>query len=192
MRSILCGLLLLGGAARADDSFLVRTRAVISGASASSDPDGYKLLSGIAVEGGVAWSFHRLFALEFDLRTESREADLTPAGGSQTALGSVELLPVNLFVQFRPSYGIWHPYAGAGANFTVAWEKTGAFDDTRVTPEFGPAAQLGVDVDLGRSLVLNLDARWNVYRPEVIRHGARVALFTVDPITLGAGIGIRL
>ena len=192
MKSVVCALVLLGAAARAEDSFLVRTRAVISGTSASSAPEGYKLYSGIAVEGGAAWSFHRLFAVELDLRTESREADLTPAGGGQSALGSLELLPLNLFLQFRPSFGGLHPYVGVGANLTVAWEKTGAFDDTRVTPGLGPALQLGLDIDLGRSLVLNLDARWNVYRPEVIRHDSRVALFTVDPLTLGAGIGIRL
>lgn len=191
MKTLACALVLLAGAARAED-FLVRTRAVVSGTSASSNPDGYKLYSGIAVEGAAAWSFHRLFALEFDLRTESREADLAPAGGGQSPLGSIEALPLNLFVQFRPSFGALHPYAGVGANFTVAWEKTGAFDDTRVTPGFGPALQLGLDVDLGASLVLNLDARWNAWRPEVIRQGARVVLFTVDPLTLGAGVGIRL
>ena len=125
------------------------------------------------------------------MRTESREADLV-VNGVQTALGSIELLPLNLFVQFRPTEGALRPYAGAGLNLTFAWEKTGAFDDTRVSPRWGPALQLGLDIELSRTVMLNLDARWNVYRPEVVRNGARVAGFTVDPLSLGAGLGVRL
>jgi len=168
-------------------AFLLLTRGVISGTSDASEPAGYRLLSGIAVEAALAWSFHPYFAFEFDARTESREADLNNA-----PLGSIELLPMNLFVQFRPTTGGIRPYLGAGLNFTVAWEKTGALDDTRVTPRFGPAAQLGLDIELTERVLLNLDARYHVYRPDVIRDGATVASFKVDPLTLGAGLAVRL
>ena len=173
-------------------AFLVLTRATISAASASSQPDGYVLNSGVAVEGAMAWGFHPYFGFELDLRTESREADFTPPGAAQTPLGSLELLPLYAFLQFRPQTGAVRPYLGAGLNCTITWEKTGAFDDTRVSPRFGPAAQIGLDIELGERVLLNLDARYNVFRPEVIRNGARVAAFTVDPLTLGAGLGVRL
>jgi len=168
-------------------AFLVLTRGAISGTSDASDPAGYRLLSGIAVEAAAAWSFHPCFACELSVRTESREAD--PDG---TPLGSLELLPINLVVQFRPTTGALRPYLGAGLNFTVAWEKTGAFDDACVTPRLGPAVQLGLDIELTDRLLLNLDARYHVYRPDIVRNGATVASFKVDPLTLGAGVAIRL
>jgi outer membrane protein len=180
--------------ADADDRpWSVRTRAVMSGSSDHSEPDGYTVYSGISLEAGVGWAFHRLFGLELTARTESREIDqATGLDGEDMRLGSVELLPVNLFVQFRPAWwsGV-HPYAGAGLNLTVAWEKSGMLDSSDLSPWLGPAVDLGVDVDMGRALFFNLDARWNAYRTDVELDGTRMARLRIDPISLGAGVGAR-
>jgi outer membrane protein len=188
--------LLSAPAARAGggaEPWSVRTRAVMSGSSDHSEPDGYTVYSGISLEGAVGWHFHRLFAVELSARTESREIDqATGQGGEDTRLGSVELLPMNLFAQFRPPW--WarvHPYAGAGLNLTVAWEKSGMLDSADLSPGLGPAIQLGVDVDVARALFLNLDLRWNAYRTEVERADNPMVRLRIDPISLGLGVGAR-
>lgn len=171
----------------------VRTRAVMSGSSDHSEPDGYTVYSGISLEAGVAWAFHRLFAGELTMRTESREIDQATGEGSEDMrLGSVELLPMSLLVQIRPPW--WarvHPYAGAGLNLTVAWEKSGMLDSADLSPGLGPAVQLGADVDLGRALFLNLDLRWNAYRTEVERADSPMVRLRIDPLSLGLGVGAR-
>jgi outer membrane protein W len=176
-----------------DRPFIVRTRVVLSGSSDHSEPDGYKVYSGVALEAGLDWAFHRLLALELTARTESREIDVaTDVAGEDMRLGSVELLPVHLMLQVRPAW--WravHPYAGAGVNLTVAWEKSGALDSTELSPSVGPAVQLGSDFDLGSTLLFNLDLRWNLYRTDISNDGTRMARLTVDPISIALGVGAR-
>lgn len=176
-----------------DRPWTIRTRAVMSGSSDHSEPDGYTVYSGIALEGAVGWAFHRIFALELAARTESREIDQATGPDSEDMrLGSVELLPVSLFVQVRPAW--WsrvHPYAGAGLNLTVAWEKSGMLDSTDLSPWVGPAIDLGADVDVASALFLNLDLRWNAYRTDVESEGRRMVRLQIDPISLGLGVGAR-
>jgi outer membrane protein len=180
--------------ARADSGFTFRTRVVAAGSSDHSDPPGYTVYSAFAVEAGFNWAPHPLFAVEIDARTESREVDVaSPIGGEDVRLGSIELLPLNLLAQYRPlPGGALHPYVGAGVNLTTAWEKSGALDSTRITTGIGPAVQLGLDIDLSSSVLLNLDARWNLYRPKLENAGQHVATLKVDPISLGIGLGFRL
>ncbi len=184
----------LSSAARADPGSPFRTRAVAAGSSDHSDPPGYTVYSAFAIEAGLNWAPHPLFAVEIDARTESREVDVaSPTGGDDVRLGSIELLPLNLLAQYRPfPGGALHPYLGAGLSLTTAWEKSGALDDTRVTPGIGPAVQLGLDIDLSSSVLLNLDARWNLYRPNLENAGQHIATLRVDPISLGIGLGFRL
>ncbi|HET9599579.1 MAG TPA: OmpW family outer membrane protein [Anaeromyxobacteraceae bacterium] len=176
----------------AQQAWTLRTRAVMSGSSTHSDPAGYKIYSGIGVEAGVARQLSRAFALELTMRTESREIDVDSGTGTDTRLGSLELLPISLMVQYFPLAGTFRPYAGAGVNLTVCWEKSGALDGTQVSPSVGPVLQAGVDVALSSALFLNLDLRWNLLRTDVSAQGTKVATLEIDPLTLGVGLGVRL
>jgi outer membrane protein len=84
------------------------------------------------------------------------------------------------------------PYVGAGVNLTLCWEKSGALDDTQLSPSVSPAVQLGLDVALSRLLALNVDVRWNLLRTDGMERGARLARLEIDPLTLGLGVAIRL
>jgi outer membrane protein len=175
-----------------ESAFTFRTRALVTGSSDHSDPPGYKVYSTFPLEAGLGWSFHRLFALEIDARTESHEVDVASASGPDTRLGSIELLPIYALAQVRPWAGTLRPYAGLGANLTVVWEKSGLLDDTRIPPAIGPAVQLGLDIVLSRVVVLNFDARWNVLRLHLEGGTAPPATLRIDPLSLGVGLGFRI
>jgi outer membrane protein len=171
---------------------MLRGRAVLSGSSTHSDPTGFKIYSGITAEVGAARRIGGPFAIELTLRSESREVDRAgDPGAPDVRLGSLELFPIGLAFHYVPWGGTFQPYLGAGLNLTLCWEKTGALDDTQVSPSIGPMIQAGLDVELTQVLVLNLDLRWNLLRPEVHRAGAKVVTLQIDPLTIGAGVGVR-
>jgi outer membrane protein len=173
-------------------AWMLRTRAVMSGSSTHSEPAGYKVYSGIGVEAGIARELTRSLAVEFTIRTESREVDVDRGTGADTRLGSLELLPLSLMVDWSPLAGTFRPYVGAGINLTTCWEKSGALDDTQVSPSVSPAVQAGVDIALSSVLFLNMDARWNLLRTDLSERGTKLATLRIDPLTLGLGIGARL
>lgn len=170
------------------------TRLVLSGSSdaAESDPQGYKVYSGIALDAGIQRRLGSRFVVDLNVRTESREITLRRAQGGEAPLGSVEALPVTLVLQYRPFAGEKiRPYFGAGLNLTVVWEKAGALDSTDLSPSIAPAVQLGTDVRLSPRVFLNLDVKWNPWRTEIKERGDTLAHLRVDPIAVGAGVGFR-
>jgi len=169
-----------------------RTRAVISGNSHDSDPEGFVAYSGLALEASVTRNFAGVFAAEVSLRTESREIDQEVSSGPAIRLGSIEVLPLTVTFQYRPTLsGNLHPYLGIGAAVSFTWEKSGALDSLDVGTYFGPALQIGLDHDLGSSAVLNLDLRWNAFTADIEDGGDHFAEIQIDPISLGIGVGFR-
>lgn len=143
-------------------------------------------------------TFARLATSLPGLRRRAQCLDRVPRGRPSAArrarrrLGSVELLPVHLLLQWRPRRaGAVHPYLGAGGNLTVCWEKSGVLDSTDLSPSVGPALQVGVDLDLSPSALLNLDIKWNAMRTNVESGETRIARLTLDPLAQGLGLGFR-
>jgi outer membrane protein W len=146
----------------ADAPWTFTTRVLATGSSDESEPAGYKVFSAVTLEAGIRRSFGRLIGVEVTVRTESREVDALVPAGEDRRLGSLELLPLDVMLQFRlPTNGAVHPYGGAGVNLTVAWEKSGALDSVDMAGSVGPALQAGVDFDLSPNALLNVDLRWN-------------------------------
>jgi outer membrane protein len=176
---------------RAESRWLLATRLVLSGSSYESDPDGLTMYSGLSLEAAARRSFARHLAVELSLRTESREVDRDTGGVRPEPLGSVEVLPATVSVQYHPDLGHrLRPFVGAGASLAVAWEKSGFLDSADVDPHFGPALQIGVDAPLGAAAVLTADVRWNTFRATITREGADFAKVRVDPLTFGLGVGL--
>ena len=170
--------------------WLFVTRFVLSGTSDTSDPEGITIYSGLGLEGAIRRTLGHHLRAELSLRTESREVDREIGAEAAEPLGSLEVLPMTLALQYDPEVGgRFHPYAGAGVNLTVVWEKSGFLDTYDVEPHVGPAVQLGVDVALGASAVLNLDVRWNTLTAEIVRDGEDFARVKIDPLALGLGVG---
>jgi outer membrane protein len=167
-----------------------RTRGFIAGGSHSSEPDGFKVYSGLGIEVALDRKLNRHLSASLAVRTESREVDSIPASGTALRLGSLELLPMSLLVQYRPGVGGGvRPYFGVGGTLTVAWEKSGVLDSLDVTPYFGPALQAGLDISLSASVLFNADLRWNALQPSLESHQVRLAQLNIDPLTIGLGVG---
>ena len=106
-------------------------------------------------------------------------------------IGSVKILPVNLLVQyhFLPN-GEIRPYVGAGGNYTHLYDVSlldGAASVER--DRFGPVAQVGLDVPLGKSVLLNVDVKkiWL----DTNFSGAASGNLTLDPWVYSAGVGFK-
>ena len=193
---------ILGGAAptriaaqdRASDApaWTFTTRLLATGSSDESEPAGYKVYSAITLEASLRRTLSRVLGAELTVRTESREVDSLVPTGEDHRLGSLELLPLNLLLQLRlPTSGRLRPYAGAGVNLTVAWEKSGELDSTDMPASVAPAVQLGADWELSPTALLNLDLRWNGMTADLENGGAPLASLKMDPISLGVGVGFR-
>jgi outer membrane protein len=182
----------LSGQTERDRSWVFTTRLVATGSSDHSNPPGFKVYSAFTLEAGLRRAIGRSFAAELTIRTESREVDSLVTAGEDARLGSLELLPLDLFLQYRLRLrGNLHPYAGAGLNLTVAWEKSGVLDSTDMAGSLGPALQIGTDIDLSSDALLNIDLKWNSFTANLSNAGTRFASLQIDPLSLGVGVGFR-
>ena len=178
-------------AAQSEHPWTLRTRALLVGANAESDPVGLDLYSAFTVEADISRRFGRHFAVELILASASHEVTST-VDGVEVPLGSVELLPPTLLAQyhFLPEARV-HPYIGAGVNLSIFYEKSGDLDALDLATKVAPAAQAGVDVDLSDRMMLNFDVKWIWLETTLENQGVSLAELTIDPFILGAGVGFR-
>ena len=119
---------------------------------------------------------------------------LTFDGSGEVA--EMDLLPRTLSAQyhFNP-HGRVRPYVGAGLNYTsFSDERTwGALQGAKLEldPSFGPAAQLGVDLDVIPGWFINVDARWFDIDTDGKLSGADLGTVEIDPFAFGVSIGHR-
>jgi outer membrane protein W len=165
----------------------------VSGQSASSDPEGYKVFSAIGLGVGLRRLWNHHLSTELSTAFESREVEFTGTSGTRTNLGSLESVPISAVVQwyFRTE-GKVLPYLGAGANVTFFWEKSGVLDADDVSPSVGPVVQAGVDIALSPSVLLNIDFKWNASETDINADGTKIASIKIHPSALGLGLGFRL
>lgn len=71
------------------------------GAAHITDPQGYKVYSSLHFNSALRLSCTPIFSFENDLAPESREV-VFMAGDEDIRLGSIQLLPVNLMLQYHP------------------------------------------------------------------------------------------
>ncbi len=175
----------------AEPPWTLRTSFLLTGSSDVS-PEGYQALSAIGLGTGLRRRIANWFAAEFNLAVTSREVVIQQADGGEASQGSIESIPVNVLLQVRPPLGgTVHPYGGAGLNFTPVWEKTGTLDADDIAPTFGLALQLGADLDVSRTVLLNLDLGWNTSEPAIEAGGERLTTINLGGVTFSAGVGIR-
>ena len=124
--------------------------------------------------------------------------------GSIGRLASTWVLPPTLTAQyhFAPDAAV-RPYVGAGVNYTIFYSEKassgleGAVGETDVnlSNSLGPAVQAGVDLDIGKNLFLNFDAKWvrmrTKARLDTTALGTERVKVHLDPLIFGVGIGRR-
>lgn len=119
---------------------------------------------------------------------------ITLKGAGEVA--ETDLLPPTLSAQyhFNPN-GRVRPYVGAGLTYTIfSDERTwGALQGKKLELDssFGPAAQIGIDVDVIPGWFINLDARWFDIDTDAKLDGADLGTIEIDPYAFGLTIGHR-
>lgn len=133
------------------------------------------------------WGVELLAALPF-------EHDINLNDGGKVA--ETKHLPPTLSLQyhFNPK-GRLRPYVGAGLNYTLFFdEKTsGALAGAKLELDqsFGPAAQLGLDIDIADVWFVSLDARWFDIDTDAKVNGAKLGKVEIDPYATGLSFGRR-
>lgn len=159
----------------------------------------------------ISYYLTKNIAMELILATGSKhDVKLTKSqlnGVSTPALnenlGEVNVLPPTLLVQwhFNPDQMI-DPYVGAGINYTRFLDKNlnhsagGSIDVDRNS--WGPALQVGVDINLSNGWLLNADVK-KLWIDTDVHFNEGNGLFPkqkidsldIDPLVVGIGIGKR-
>ena len=170
----------------ADNESILRLRAIqvepdVGGDFPDLDVDG-------ATGGEIAFTgfMSEHWAIELGIGTTKH--DLSVSG---TNIGSVKLMPVNLMLQFHfLRESVFRPYIGAGGNYTRFYEVNFAGGTEDVDRDrFGPVAQVGFDIALGKSLLLNADVKKIWLQTDA--SGLASGTVKLDPWVYALGVGFR-
>lgn len=110
-------------------------------------------------------------------------------------LGRVSLLPPTLTVawHFNPQ-GRIRPYVGAGLNYTLFYNNSLQAGGQGVgisNHSFGPAFQVGVDVQVTKRTFVNVDVKKLFVRTDATLGGAPIGTLKIDPWIIGLGFGVK-
>jgi outer membrane protein len=112
-------------------------------------------------------------------------------------VGEAKQLPPTLIMlyNFAPKSNV-RPYAGAGINYTdffsVKTKGALAGTDLKLSSSTGLAAEVGVDVDLTKSMFFNTSLWYMKIKTTATSSAAGTADVTIDPWVLFVGVGWRL
>jgi len=170
----------------ADNESILRLRAIqvepdVGGDFPGLDVDG-------ATGGEVAFTGFMSEHWAIELGVGTTKHDLTFNG---TNVGSVKLMPVNLMLQYHfLRDAAFRPYIGAGGNYTRFYEVNFASGTEDVDRDrFGPVAQVGFDIPLGKSFLLNADVKKIWLKTDV--NGLANGNLQLDPWVYALGVGFR-
>lgn len=134
-------------------------------------------------------------AAELILATTHHDIKLNgSAAGNKAGLGSVNLLPPTLTMQYHINpTGTFRPYVGAGLNYTFFYgEKTGgAATSIKYQNHLGYALQAGFDYMLTEKFGLNFDVKKIFLKTNVQVNDLYTAQVKLDPWLIGAGVSYR-
>jgi outer membrane protein len=175
--------------------WMVRLRAVSlqpadkSDAATGIPADAIHVSSKTIPEVDISYFFTQNFATELVL-TVPQEHDVTLSG---TKIGTFKELPPTLMAQwhFLPGQTV-NPYVGLGVNLTLISDvklANGALDLDKSS--VGPAAQVGVDIQVAPQWFVNVDVKYAQIRSDVKAGGVKVTTVKVDPMLYGVGVGYR-
>jgi outer membrane protein len=180
---------------KAESPWLVRLRAVSVNPADKSDAAGALPADAISVssktipEVDISYFFTPNFSTELIL-TVPQEHDVKLMG---TKIGTFKELPPTLTAQwhFLPGQTV-NPYVGAGLNLTLISDVKlagGALDLD--SSSVGLAAQAGVDFQIDKNWLINVDVKYVQIKSDVKAGGVKVTTVKVDPMLYGVGVGYR-
>jgi outer membrane protein len=210
---IAAGLASAFGTQAADENvspWLIRLRGVNIDPDSSSTASVVLPENAISVENrwvpevDISYFFTKNIALELVLAYAKHNVAVNAPGVYVGGVGSVELLPPTLMVQYHFDWegNPFKPYVGAGINFT--WFTTsslavplfpGSLPLSISSTSVGPALQIGADYKLTKNWYLNADFKYIWMDTDVTSTnvGAPIVSSNLDinPMVYGVGIGYR-
>jgi outer membrane protein len=160
--------------------------------------------SAMTLEVDLTYKFNERWAVEVIAATAKH--DLTTESGALAGAdaGAVTHLPPTVTLQYHfPVTGAFHPYIGAGLNYTIFYDYEISSDlrglglsDLDFENSFGLAGQLGFDYDINDRWLFNVDLKYIKISTDVdleLEGGGVLDTITVDidPWVFGVGIGYR-
>ncbi|RQH07968.1 OmpW/AlkL family protein [Paraburkholderia dinghuensis] len=110
-------------------------------------------------------------------------------------LGGVGVLPPTLLLQYHFNHaGKVRPYVGAGINYTIFYNNGLHAGSTPVSIDnhsFGPALQMGIDIDVAKNVFINADIKKIWMRTGASAGGTSLGTLYIDPLIVGVGVGYR-
>lgn len=179
-----------GAVQAAAGDWLVRGRVIHINPDVSSSALNLDVDSRTTVEFDFTRFFTNNLALELILATQKHDVS---ANGVK--VGTVKHLPPTLTLQwhFMPQ-ATFRPYVGAGLNYTRFYDiDLGGGTLTVDKNSWGGALQAGADIQLSKTVFLNLDVKkiWIDTNVKSKATGATLASLDIDPWIFGIGIGIK-
>lgn len=175
----------------ASSPWSVTVRATYLVMSDSSSPKiPVKIEDKLIPEFDIEYRLNENWALELVLSVP-QEHDVKLGG---TSLGDFKHLPPTLLLKYYAGeFAGFRPYVGAGANFTLIFDENLSNGGLKLDNySVGPAAQVGVEYDLGERWSLNLDVKRIMLRTDVkTAAGVKVSELEVDPWLLAIGVKYR-
>ncbi|MDM4769109.1 OmpW family protein [Solimonas sp. SE-A11] len=107
-----------------------------------------------------------------------------------TEVASTRHLPPTLSLVWYPAVnGPWHPYVGAGLNYTIFFDEDTqgpiAGQKLKLDPSLGLAAVAGIDWDIDDRWGVALDVRYMDIDTDGTLDGASLGTFEIDPLAVG-------
>jgi outer membrane protein len=212
---VAAGLAAAFGAQAADENvtpWLVRLRGVNIEPNSSSSAGGAAGIpeDAISVENrwvpelDISYFFTKNIALELILTYAKHNVSVDVPGVYSGGIGSVELLPPSLLLQYHFDWegNPFKPYIGVGFNFT--WFASsdlavplfpGSLPLSISNTSWGPALQIGADYKLTKNWYLNADFKYIWIDAEVTSTNLGPPLVNskldIDPMVYGVGVGYR-
>jgi outer membrane protein len=135
-----------------------------------------------------AYNFTRNIAAELVL-TYPQKHDVSLQGSH---IGSIKHLPPTLLVQYQFLPGqTCNPYIGAGVNYTRFISADLPSGITTSKSSSGFAAQVGVDLAIGKNVYLNFDYKHVQIEADILVAGSKLTTLKVDPNLISVGLGWR-
>ncbi|RZF23866.1 OmpW family protein [Paraburkholderia sp. UYCP14C] len=110
-------------------------------------------------------------------------------------LGGVNVLPPTLLLQYRFNHsGRIRPYVGAGLNYALFYNNglhAGGVPVSIKNHSVGPALQVGIDVQVSKSLFVNADIKKIWMKTDASLSGSSIGTLHIDPLVVGFGVGVK-
>ncbi len=135
-------------------------------------------------------------AAELTLALTRHDVDAMNTAAGNLNLGDVYLLPPTLTMQYHfiPG-GTFHPYIGAGVNYTIFFDgDSGVAADLDYDNSFGLAIQAGFDMEFDENWALNFDVKKIWLNTDVTVRALGTTVETevdIDPWLFGIGVAYR-